>query len=117
MGPLLGGSWSGSDALIRKRDKVTWVLEEVAPFRVVACAGPCGDDFRQRLALFLESGDFFADINQHVSEEHQVGLAAYRSVSGNDDRFIGDFCDVFFGRLYLPVDAASGPVVDEGIIA
>ena len=36
---------------------------------------------------------------------------------GNDDRLIRDSCDVRFGCLYLPGEAASSPVIDEGVIA
>src|ERR1700739_2916130 len=91
--------------LIHECSEVTRRLEEVAPFGVVTCAGFGCDYLGQGLTLFFESGDFIADVSQHIAEEDEVGFAAHSTVAGNDDRLVSRFCDVRFGRAYLPVDA------------
>jgi hypothetical protein len=55
-----------SNALVHERNKVTRVLEQIAPFRVIARARFGHDNFRQRLTLFFESRDFIANLNQYV---------------------------------------------------
>lgn len=57
-----------SNALVHERNKVTRVLEQIAPFRVIARARLGRDNFRQRLTLFFESRDFTANLNQYVPE-------------------------------------------------
>ena len=57
-----------SNVLIHKSHKVTRVLEQVAPYRVIARPRLSRDNFSQRLALFLEGCNLVADLNQHVSE-------------------------------------------------
>ncbi|RSL18423.1 hypothetical protein EDE15_3994 [Edaphobacter aggregans] len=55
-----------SHSLIHERDKVTRVLEQVAPFCVKARAGLSCDNFRQRRTLFFERCNLVADLNQYV---------------------------------------------------
>ena len=57
-----------SNALVYERNKVTRVLEQVAPYRVIACARFSRDSFRQGLTLFFEGCNLVADLNQYVSE-------------------------------------------------
>ena len=57
-----------SNALVHERNKVTRVLEQLAPFRVISRPRLSRDNFRQGLTLFLESCNFVADLNQYVSE-------------------------------------------------
>ena len=57
-----------SDAHVYERNKVTWVLEQVAPYGVIARARFSRDNFRQGLTLFFECRNLVADLNQYVSE-------------------------------------------------
>ncbi len=57
-----------SNALVRERNKVTRVLEQVAPYPVISRSGLNSDNFRQGLTLFLEGSNLIADLNQHVTE-------------------------------------------------
>ena len=58
----------GSNTLVHKRSKVSRVLEQVTPFRVITCPRLSRDNFRQGLTLSFESSNSIADLNQHVSE-------------------------------------------------
>ena len=53
-----------SNALVNQRSKVTRVLEQLAPYRVIACAKFGCHNFSHGLPLFLESRNLLADLNQ-----------------------------------------------------
>ena len=57
-----------SNALVHERNKVTRVLEQVAPYRVISCSRLSSDNFRQGLTLFFQGSNLIADLNQHVTE-------------------------------------------------
>ena len=57
-----------SNALVHERDKVTRVLKQVAPYRVISRPRLGPDNVRQGLALFFEGCNLVADLNQHVPE-------------------------------------------------
>src|ERR1700733_16257535 len=73
-----------SNTQVHERSKVSRVLEQVAPFRVIACPRFSRDNFRQGLTQSFESCNSIADLHQDVSEQDQVGFASHCSVSGND---------------------------------
>ena len=57
-----------SNALVHERNKVTRVLEQVTPYRVIARSRFSRDNFRQGLTLFFQGCNLLADLNQYVSE-------------------------------------------------
>src|SRR5450432_1946930 len=69
------------------------------------------------LPCFLSDATLSRISTKTSRKRTQVGLAAHSPVPWDDNRLLGDLCDVLFRRSYLAVDAASGRVVDEGVIA
>ena len=63
-----------SNTLVHERSKVSWVLKQVAPFRVITRPRFSRDNFRQGHTLSFESRNFIADLNQHVEEKDQIAL-------------------------------------------
>lgn len=103
--------------MIDEGEEAGGVHEGLAPFGVGGCAGFGGDDFVECFALLFESGDFFANSGEDVAEKLEIRFAADFAVAGNDDGGVCDFGEVGFGGADLAVNAATGGVVDEGIVA
>jgi hypothetical protein len=57
-----------SNALVHECNKVTRVLEQVAPYCVISRPRLGGGNFRQRLTLFFEGCNLVTDLNQYVPE-------------------------------------------------
>ena len=54
-------------------DKIFWFPESVAPVCVCCGSGLCGDDFVERLPLFLQSRYFLASANEQVAIKGVLG--------------------------------------------
>jgi hypothetical protein len=72
-------------------DKIFWFPESVAPVCVCRGSGLCGDDFVERLPLFLQSRYFLASTNEQVAIKGELGFVANRAVAWDDDHLVSDF--------------------------
>jgi hypothetical protein len=68
-----------SNTLVHERNKVTRVLEQVAPYRVISRPRLSRDNVRQGLALFLEGCNLVADLNR--IREELPGIRSQRAAS------------------------------------
>src|ERR1700746_3755642 len=80
-----------SNTLENVSDKILRFPESVAPLCVCGASGLCGDDFVQRLPLFLQSRYFLASINEQVAIKGELGFVANRAVAWDDDHLVSDF--------------------------
>src|ERR1700741_4155261 len=80
-----------SNTLENVSDKILRFPESVAPLCVCGASGLCGDDFVERLPLFLQSRYFLASANQEVVIKGELGFVANRAVAWDDNHAVGDF--------------------------
>src|ERR1700740_746109 len=66
-----------SNTLENLSDKILRFPESAAPLCVCGASGLCGDDFVQRLPLFLQSRYFLASINEQVAIKGELGFVAH----------------------------------------
>src|SRR5215471_5473003 len=79
------------NALKNISDKVFRAPKAVAPFFVCGSGGLCGDNFVQRLALFLESRHFLASTKQQVEIKGELRFVANRPVTWDHNHCVRDF--------------------------
>src|SRR5580704_4347144 len=95
-----------SNALENVSDEVFRAPKAVAPLCVGGGSRLGGDNFVERLALFLEGRHFLASVNQQVAVEGELGFVANRAVPWDDNHLVRDFRQVGFGSADHAVDAA-----------
>ncbi len=93
------------------------VHERLPPFLISPRAGLGGDNFWQGSTLFFKGSHFVSDFNQDISKKNQVGFSSHRPMTRDDDHLVGCHCHICFGCANLPVDTASGRVVNERVVA